>query len=346
MILKQYTTKAVTALSVIFLAASGVNALAQDLPGEGKQAKPARPNWDSFWFGQEILDQGMERLGYEVDTPKTLGVPAIFTSMARGDLHYMADTILPNHASIYAETEGEVRRIGPLMDPGTIQGYAVDRKTAEEHNIRYLEDLKDPEIAALFDQNGDGRADMIGPNADWEGSSAVVDHHINELGLEDSIRVVQGEYTALSADARGRYADGEPIFIYTWYPNPTTMELLPGEDLVWLELREVTLPDNQMEEYKPLPDVAGCASDPCEIGWLPTTYYIGVSEVWAQDNPAAVSFFEQVEMQLEDRLWQNQLMKEGEDRDSDIERHASDWIERHQEQFDSWIQSAIEAGKE
>ncbi|WP_274423908.1 glycine betaine/L-proline ABC transporter substrate-binding protein ProX [Chelativorans sp. YIM 93263] len=344
--MKRTVGKITMTLGVAFLALSGVNAYAQELPGEGKRAKPARPNWDSFWFGQEILDQGLEQLGYEVDRPKTLGVPAIFTSMARGDLHYMADTILPNHAPMYEETEGEVRRIGPIMDPGTIQGYAVDRKTAEEYDIQYLEDLKDPEIAALFDQDGDGRADMIGPNADWEGSSAVVRHHMKELGLEDTIRVVQGEYTMMSADAKGRYADGQPIFLYTWYPNPTTMDLLPGEDLVWLELRNPTLPDDQMEQYQPLQDVKGCASNPCEIGWLPTTYYVGVSEEWAQDNPAAVAFFNAVEMHLEDRVWQNGLMKAGEDRDSDIERHASMWIEEHQEQFDSWIKAAIEAGKE
>lgn len=343
--LKKYTTKTATALSFVFLAASGMNALAQDLPGEGKQAKPARPNWDSFWFGQEILDQGMKRLGYEVDDPKTLGLPAIFTSMERGDLDYMADTMLPNHASLYAKFEGKVRRIGPIMDPGTIQGYLVDRKTAEEYNIRYLEDLKDPEIAALFDQSGDGRADMIGPNSDW-GSADVVDHHMEELNLNDSIRVVQGNYTTLSADAIGRFSDGEPTLIYGWYPNPTTMALLPGKDMVWLEMRNITLPGDQLEQYKPLNDIEGCASNPCDMGWLPLTYYIGVSEEFAQSNPAAVAFFEQVELQLEDRVWQNRLMQEGEDRDSDIERHASDWIERHQEQFDSWIQTAIEAGKE
>lgn len=330
------------ALGAALLLGTSMSAVAAELPGAGKEARPARPNWDSFWFGQAILDHAMDRLGYEVDAPKTLGVPAIFTSMARGDLDYMADTILPNHANMYAETEGEVRRIGPLMKPGTIQGYAVDKATAEEHGIRYLEDLKNPEIAALFDQDGDGRAEMIGPNPDWEGSSAVVAHHMSELGMEDYIDVVQGQYTALSADALGRYAGGESIFIYTWYPNPTTMQLLPGQDLVWLELRNPTLPPDQLEQYEPLAGIDGCAN-PCEIGWLPTTYYIGVSEVWAQENPAAVAFFERIKMKLEDRVWQNRLMKEGEDSDEDIDRHAMQWIEKHHDEFETWIQEAIDA---
>ncbi len=332
-----------TAIGAAVIATLSFGVQAADLPGSGRVAKPARPNWDSFWFGQAILDKAMARLGYDVEAPKTLGAPAIFTSMSHGELHYMADTILPNSAGLYKQTEGSVRRIGPLMSPGTIQGYAVDKETAEKHDIRYLEDLLDPKIAALFDQNGDGKADMIGPNPDWTGSSAVVEHHMTKLGLEDAVKVVQGNYTTLSADAVGRYAGGDSIFIYTWFPNPVTMELRPGQDLVWLELRKPTLPEEQMVQYKALSDVPGCA-DPCDIGWLPTTYYIGVSEAWAQENPAAVAFFEQIKMHLEDRFWQNSLMKEGENSDEDIDRHADQWIEKHRDEFEIWIATAIEAG--
>lgn len=340
------TSKLITgALGTLAILAGSTGAAVADLPGNGERVNPARPNWDSFWFGQAIVDQGMERLGYDVREPATLGLAPIFTSMARGDLHYIADTILPNHASLYEQTEGQVRRIGPIMDPGTVQGYMVDRVTAEAYDIHYLEDLRDPEIAALFDQSGDGRADMVGPSVDWVGSSGVVAHHMRELGLEDTIRVVQGEYTALSADARGRYSDGEPIFIYTWYPNPTTMQLLPGEDLVWLELRDVTLPDDQLAQYEPLQDVDGCRSNPCDIGWLPTVYYIGVNAEWADRNPAAVRFFEQIEMHLEDRAAQNIRMHQGENREADIKRHAAEWIEDNRDRFDAWIQNAIEAAQ-
>lgn len=331
------------ALGAVVIAGLSFSVQAADLPGAGKEAKPARPNWDSFWFGQAILDKAIARLGYDVDAPKTLGTPAIFTSMSHGELHYMADTILPNHAGLYEKTEGTVRRIGPLMSPGTIQGYAVDKKTAEAHNIRYMEDLLDPKIAALFDQDGDGKADMIGPNPDWTGSSAVVEHHMTELGLKDAINVVQGNYTTLSADAVGRYKGGDSIFIYTWFPNPVTMELLPGEALVWLEMKTPTLPADQMAQYKALSDAPGCAN-PCDIGWLPTTYYIGTSEEWAQENPAAVAFFERIKMKLEDRVWQNGLMKNGEKSDEDISRHADIWIEKHRDEFEKWIAEAIEVG--
>ncbi|MBL8701643.1 MAG: glycine betaine/L-proline ABC transporter substrate-binding protein ProX [Alphaproteobacteria bacterium] len=313
----------------------------QRLPGAGKTVSPARPNWDSFWFGQKIVDIGMERLGYRVESIKTLAPAAIFTSLARGDLHYTVDTILPNHSEFYAKTQADVMPVGPIMDPGTVQGYMIDKATAEKHNIRYLEDLADPKIAALFDQNGDGKADMVGPSVSWTGSAGVVSHQIQALGLEKTINVVQGEYTTLAADAVGRHASGKPIFLYTWYPNPTTMKLLPGRDLVWLQLKKVSLPGDQMERYKALAGVDGCASNPCDVGWLPTVYYIGVNRKWAAENPAAHEFFKQVKMVLQDRAEQNARMLNGENREEDIERHARAWISANQQKFDSWIAAAM-----
>lgn len=319
-------------------------ALAQTkLPGVGKTVSPARPNWDSFWFGQKIIDIGMERLGYKVEAPKTLAPAAIFTSIARGDVTYTADTILPNHADLYAKTAADVMPVGPVMDPGTIQGYMVDKKTAEAHNIRYLEDLTDPKIAALFDQNGDGKADMVGPSVGWAGSFAVAQGHMKALGLEKTVTLVSGEYTTLAADAVARFAAGKPIFLYTWYPNPTTMKLLPGKDLVWLQLKNPALPEDQMKTYKPLAKVDGCASDPCAVGWLPTVYYIAVGKKWAAENPAALEFFKQVKMKLEDRAEQNQRMLNGENREADIERHARTWIKANEAMFEGWIKTAIAA---
>lgn len=334
-----------TATGLAWAGASDVARAQDKLPGTGKTVSPARPNWDSFWFGQRILDIGMERLGYKVEAPKTLAPTAIFAAMATGDVHYTADTILPNHSELYAKTEGKVIAIGPVMDPGTMQGYMVDKKTAEQHNIKYLEDMLDPKIAALFDQDGDGKADMVAPSVSWTGSAAVAALHMKSLGLEKTVKLVQGEYTTLAADAVGRYSAGKPIFLYTWYPNPTTMKLLPGKDLVWLQLKKVELPGDQMQKYKAQPKVEGCASDPCNIGWLPTVYYIGVGKKWADENPAAVELFRQIKMVLADRAEQNKKMLAGENRDADIDRHAREWIKRHEAEFESWIKAAIAKAK-
>lgn len=340
--------KMIATLAIALVATAGAGAtggsslLAEALPGSGKTASPVRPNWDSFWFGQYIMDIGMERLGYEVESPKTLSAPALFAALSQNDSDYTADTLVPNHNAMYAKVKDTVMRIGPVMDPGSLQGYLIDKRTSEKHGIHYVEDLLKPEVAALFDSDGDGRADMIGPSVGW-GAEKVALHQFKALGLDKTVRMVQGEYNALSADAAGRLSAGEPVLLYAWYPNPTTLKLRPGKDLVWLQMRQTHLPDDQAESYRPLPGVVGCAggSDPCNIGWLPTIYYIAVNRGWAEDNPAAVSFFTAVQMHLKDRVEQNTRMANGENREADIRRHAERWIADNQQTFDKWIAEAI-----
>ena len=57
--------------------------------------------------------------------------------------------------------------------------------------------------------------------------------------------MVQGEYSALAADAAGRLSDGEAVLIYAWYPNATTLKLRPGRELVWLQMKTIDLPGDQ-----------------------------------------------------------------------------------------------------
>ncbi|MEO3416223.1 glycine betaine/L-proline ABC transporter substrate-binding protein ProX [Roseovarius sp. CAU 1744] len=313
-------------------------------PGDGKTAYPVRPNWDTFWFGQYILDIGLEKLGYEIDHPKTLSGPPMFASLAQGDSHYAADTISPNHDAMYEEVGDAVIKIGPLMEPGSLQGYLIDRKTSEAHGIKYVEDLLKPEVAALFDSDGDGRAEMIGPSVGW-GAETVALHQFEALGLDKTVQMVQGEYSALAADAAGRLSDGEAVLIYAWYPNATTLKLRPGRELVWLQMKTIDLPGDQEARYKPITGDVGCSGgdDPCDIGWLPTVYYIAVNRAWGEENPAVLSLFNSLKMDLSARIEQNARMAEGETREDDIRRHAEDWIAANQEQFDTWLDTAREA---
>lgn len=48
-----------------------------------------------------------------------------------------------------------------------MQGYLIDKKTADEYKITHISQLSDPKLAKLFDSNGDGKADLVGASAGW-----------------------------------------------------------------------------------------------------------------------------------------------------------------------------------
>lgn len=309
----------------------GAGAFARTKPGAGKQIKIARASWDTFWVGSYILGRGFEELGYTVPEPTTYTVPTLFQVIEQGDADLTCDVIVP-----LAVVPDALKLIGPFMNPGSINGYVIDKKTAEAHNIRHISDLKKPEIAKIFGQGRD-KARMIGPNPGW-GSETFVINQLKELGLDQTIELVQGEYNILTADAISRYRAGEPILAYGWYPNELTVTLRPGEDVVWLAFEE-----GQADAKYALPNLKGCSVDAeiCNTGNPSTQYYVAANAKWVEENPAAVKFLESWQMALEDRVKQNDLMRAGENRDRDLKRHADQWIADNRVEFDQWIAAAL-----
>ena len=200
--------------------------------------------------------------------------------------------------------------------------------------------MKKPEIVKIFDSDRDGKANLVGCNPGWN-CDKIATHHLKAYGLNKTVQHMQGEYNVLVGDAVARYKNGQPVFLYAWYPNTATVQMLPGKDLVWLEVPYTDLPmeGNFNTEIK---GVVGCAAktDLCNLGWTATQYFIAANKDWLSDNPAARKLFELVKMNLGDRVEQNMKMKNGEDSKKDIMNHARQWIRKNQSKFDSWIKEA------
>lgn len=321
----------------VAISATGAAAFAQDkLPGAGKTVNPARATWDTFWFAGYVIQTGLEQLGYKVNEWKALSAPPIFQGIAQGEVDFTMDTVMPFAKSAVDKVMDDVVMVGPVLKPGSVQGYIVDKATAEKHNIRYIRDLLKPEIAKVFsDGNADGKARMIGPNAGW-GSEGAVLADFKKLGLGKTVELVQGEYNVLVADAVTRQRTGKPTLFFAWYPNTGSILVRPGIEGVWLNFDEADAPGMST------PGDIGCAVkvDPCNTGSAPSEYWITMNKKWAATNPAAAKFLSQFRMKLEDRVEQNAKMMSGESRDVNMRQHAAQWIAKNQATFDGWVAEA------
>jgi glycine betaine/proline transport system substrate-binding protein len=336
------TTAAVVTLGAL-LAASPASAQ-EAMPGEGTSVTPARPTWDTGWFTTAIYGKLLEELGYDVGEPKTLDNPVFYQAVAQGDVDYWVEGWFPLHNEYESTFEGSASVIGYVAKGGALQGYLVDRKTAEAEGITNLEDFKNPEIAELFDADGDGKADLVACPPGW-GCELVIEHQMDAYELRDSVNTIKASYSASMADALARYEQGEPILFYTWTPNWTVGLLKPGEDVVWIETPFPSLPEEQkeFEDQTTVEGVAGCVEDPCEMGWPANDIRPVVNNEFLEDNPAARKLFEVASIPLDDIFAQNAKMFEGEDSEEDLERHAVKWIESNREQVDQWLEEARKA---
>jgi glycine betaine/proline transport system substrate-binding protein len=150
------------------------------------------------------------------------------------------------------------------------------------------------------------------------------------------------------ADAIGRYQNGQPIFFYTWTPNWTVGTLKPGEDVVWLQLRETMLPEDQRDlaDETTVDDLAGCRGpQPCNLGWPVNDIRPVANSDFLGDNPAVAALLRNVRIPIEDIFVQNAKMNAGEDSPEDLQRQAAAWIDAHRGQVDRWLKTAREAAQ-
>ncbi len=284
------------------------------------------------------MGRALQKLGYEVQPISEVEYATAHVALANGDATYLASHWDPLHADFYKNAGGDAKlsRTG-AYSPGAAQGYLIDKKTADAHKITNVAQLQKPEIAKLFDADGDGKADLTGCNPGW-GCEAVIEHQLTAYKLRDTVRHVQGSYSALIADTITRYKQGKPILYYTWTPYWVSGVLRPGQDVVWLQVPFSSLPGEQAKLDTKLPNGQN-------YGFVINTQRIVANRAFVEKNPAAGKLFEVMKLSVGDINAQNLRMRDGENKPADIERHVDAWIKANQKTFDGWIAEAKAAAK-
>lgn len=325
--------KALQCMSLVSLGLFSLHGLASaEKPGEGVSVTPIFPPIAEERFRGELAMAGLRELGYDVKEPKETEYAAMMVALSYGDADFTVHFWDKLHDAFYQKVGGDENLVkaGDVI-PGVLQGYLIDKKTAEAHNIRYLTDLKKPEIAKLFDTDGDGKADMTGCNPGW-GCELIISHHMKAYDLDKSVTVNQGSYFALMADTITRFKQGQPVLYFTWVPQWIAGVLVEGRDVVWLEVPYTDLPDGKND--------VDTAYQGKNLGFAVDKVEALVNKEFAEKNPVALKFLSQLQITTEDESQQNLKMQHGENKPADVRRHADEWIAAHRQQWDSWLQAS------
>ncbi len=310
-------------------------ALASDKPGEGVTVRPViQPSVEEF-FQARIVIRALEDLGYDVAEPEEVLAQTMHLALGTGDADFTTASWDKLHNNFFEESGGDavLEKTGHLIE-GALQGYLIN-KSAYDAGVQNLSDLQDPAKAALFDADGDGKADLAGCVPGW-GCERVIEHQLTEFGLRDTVNHNQGEYNAVIADTIARDASGENILYYTWTPYWVSGVLVPGENVEFLAVPYSSLPDGATAETTFNGKDLGFAVDSIRI--IATDDFLGA-------NPAAAKLFEVASININDISAQNKLITEGEDRSEDIDRHVATWIDANRAEYDSWLAAAREAAQ-
>ncbi len=320
---------------------------AMSMPGEGVSVTMARANWSTGYFQAEVYRGLLEELGFEVSDPSQaeLGPDIFYVGLAGGDFDFWVNSWFPIHQTFLSgeladgSTVGDhVSVVGQEMLAGGLQGFMTDKATAEANGITTLADIgNNPDIAKIYDTDGNGKADLFGCNDGW-GCQIVINDTITQNGWEDTIEQISGDYSALWLDVVARYDRGEPILTYTWTPSAYITQLVPGQDVIWL-----SVPNPVQVGAAALP-ADQCPGQPCEMGFTAADILVTANNDFLEANPSAAELFAQVKIGVIDVALQNVRMDGGENSQADIVRHAQEWIEANRDTVDTWLNAARSAG--
>jgi len=313
----------------------GTAALAQDMPGDGTTVRPVVGLIAEEYFQSRILFRALEDLGYEVAEPLETEIQTAHLAVGTGDGDFYPIHWGNLHQAFFNESGGDdvLEKVGPFVE-GMLQGYLVD-KASYDAGVTNLGDLQDPDVAARFDADGDGKADLAGCVPGW-GCERIIEHQLTEYGLRDTVSHNQGAYNAIIADTMARKGNGDAILYYTWTPYWVSGALVPGQDVEWLDVPHTSLPDGVETET---------TFNGKNLGFAVDSMYVLTTDDFLAENPAAAKLFEVARLDVNDISAQNKLMADGEDSSDDIDRHVDEWITAHQADYDSWLEAARAAAQ-
>jgi len=285
-------------------------------------------------FQTEIVNRALAALGHDVGKINEVDYAVAYKQISQeansDDISFMAVNWAPLHETMFKKAGGDkvFYREGDYVE-GCAQGYLIDKATADKYNIKYINDLKDPKIAKLFDHDGDGKADLAGCTPGW-GCEKVIEHQLDAFGLRDTVEHNQGAYSAVISETITNFNQGKPVVYYTWTPYWVSGILKPGKDVTWLQ---VTHSAHPVTKDTALPNGAN-------YGFNVNSMRIVANKSVAKNHPDVAKLFSIMELSVNDVSAQNQLIKDGQGKPADIKRHVDSWIKANQKTFDGWIAQA------
>ena len=342
-------------------------------PGEGVSVTMARADWRSGYFQAAVYQLLLERLGYDVSEPSKaeFGPQLAYPAMAQGHADFWVNSWYPGHDRWWELELPDGSLVGDHLtkagavfrDGGGVQGLLITKSVADEYGITHIDQLNDdPEIRALFDGDGDGRAEFLGCQATWT-CDDMMESMIAFNEWWHLEQIIAG-YDAMFAEAVAKVEAGEPVVIYTWTPSAYITQLRPGDNVYWLAMENVLDDSNPLgleggEQFDqrywagttdPVqPDVpaeqcpARATADFCQLGWVPADIQVTANSAWLAANPAAAELFRQAKLSVVDVSVMNVEIEGGKNTDAEIALLAARWIAENRATVDEWIAAALAA---
>ena len=264
-------------------------------------------------------------LGSEAEIIEGVSAAVGTASLDKGDgsIDVMPDLWLPNQQDYWDQYVVEQKSIGHNIPYPTTQATFLPRYMTDR--VQSFDDLARPEIAALFDKDGNGKGEHWVGEAAW-GSTKLEQIRFQSYGLTDLWEPGIYSNAAFKAELQAAFAAREPILFYYWTPEwvPAFYDVVPLEE----PDRTEGCQDLKLEQE----DWLEASTFACQ--YAPAEAYVVHSKSLEQRNPVAAKFLSQIK--LDPDVINEWILKIGRD-NAAPQDVAEAWIEANPDTVKEWI---------
>ena len=286
------------------------------------------PNWPSVNVTANVLKVVLED-NYGLDVELQNGTnPVVFEARDSGSMHVHPEVWLPNQANLhdkFVKDKGTV-----TMNPNGVsafQGMCVTKHTADEHGVSKLSDLTDPDIAALFDTDGDGKGEI------WIGASGWASTNVEKIraksyGYDETMNLKEMDETLALAEVDNAVVQKKPIVFFCYTPH----HMFALHELVILE--EPKFDASKWNVIQPTDDPDWLAKSEAPVAWDLAYLHIHYATSLESSHPEVASLLSKVKLDTDAvSLMTYALVVEKQD----PAEYAKQWVADNSELVERWL---------
>ena len=308
----------------------------------------AELDWQGARAIAAVLATVMEdRLGLDVELVAVTSAEGPLDAMARdgGTIDVYPDLWMPDQTEawqLYIEPgSAESILVNALPYTGT-EGIYIPGYIQDEYDIRHVDDLARPEMAAVFDSDGDGKGEYWPGPPDWN-STRIQLVKAKSYGYAPHFEPLQLTDDAFTTQLAADYEQKKALLFYYWTPawihaafDLRRLEEPPFDGYAMSGRQDDPRYNSDGSWYmvEPEDDENWLAASSVKFAAPDAQVYVAFARSLTQRSPSAARFLQQVILSPEMVNGWNLLITEYE---MDPAEMAREWIDQNPEIVESWL---------
>ena len=311
--------------------AAGAAALALAVAAAPAHAQEKVTISDLSWTGAKAIGHVIKAvidgpLGSEAEIIQGLSDQAVVAAgMDKGDgsVDVYTDMWMPNQQAIWDKYIVEAKTVGHNEPYLGTQGMYVPHYLAGQ--VKSFDDLARPEVAAMFDKDGNGKGEYWAGDAGWK-STKMWQVKFKSYGLTELWEPEIVSDATFKAQLKAAYTAEQPIVFYYWTPE-------------WIHAAYDIQPLGEPARTEGCMDLKLDQEDWLEASTFACKHsdamvYVAHSKSLEQRNPAAAKFLAQI--RLDPAVVNGWILQIGRDKE-DPQDVAEAWVAENMDTVNAWI---------